>query len=68
MSTAICFKSESSDYYQFLTDSTDEQLVEDELGARWYVESEYLYVVTFASDDFDDSVVQMIVNDTVNKI
>ncbi len=67
MSTAICFRSESDDYYQFLTDSKDIELLGDELGSSWYVECEYLYMIAWESNDFDDSVIKAIVDETVNK-
>lgn len=56
MATAICFKSESSDYYLFVADKSEHESVDslvESLSNQWYIKEEPLYVEEVNTQDFD---------------
>lgn len=53
MNTAICFKSESADYYMFTCDADSYQDIRDALLKQWYIK-ECAYVVGFHSERITD--------------
>jgi len=62
MATALTFKSESGDFYTYVShDAATEEQIKQELSEQWWI-SEPLYLESYASHELDRETVYRIVD------
>ena len=60
--TSVCFKSESSDYYMFVSDKLTLEGIKEDLMNQWWIETEMVHIVSSYSD-WPDAEIQEIVEE-----